>query len=113
MSRKEKREYRKTVKKYQKQLMKFAKKWQPYDYGFMLEALSIMINGMKEYYSKGNCVMAGEYCEVFSEMKDHPTREQICNELLTTLEVYDDMLENQYLDRFFDLLKKYIGELWD
>lgn len=113
MSHKEKREYRKTVKKYRKQLMKLAKEWQPYDYGFILKALSIMIVGMKEYYANGNCVIASEYCECFDDMKDHPTREQICDQLWIALTLYCDTLEEQHRDHFFDLLKEYIGELWD
>lgn len=112
MTRKERRQYKRMVKQYRKKLHAVVKQWAPYDYADMIQLMFISLQGMREYYDKGINVLRGETKDYRDP--DMPTRIQICDMLVKSLEEYyasDD--PNANFDKFLALLSKFIYELWD
>lgn len=112
MTRKERRQYRKMVKQYRRRLNAIVKQWAPYDYADMMQLMFVSLQGMREYYEKGINVFSMEAREWRSP--DMPTRVQMCDMLVKSLEDYYSSTDaNANFDEFFALLSKFIYELWD
>lgn len=112
MTRKERRQYRRMVKQYRKRLAAVVKQWAPYDYADMIQLMFISLQGMREYYAKGINVLSMETNEL--RTSDMPTRVQMCDMLVKSLEDYYSSTDaNANFDEFFALLSKFIYELWD
>ena len=112
MTRKERRQYRKMVKQYRKRLNTIVKQWAPYDYADMMQLMFVSLQGMREYYEKGINVLSMEANEWRDP--DMPTRVQMCDMLVKSLEDYYASTDaNANFDEFFALLSKFIYDLWD
>jgi hypothetical protein len=78
----------------------------------MLQLMLVSLQGMREYYEKGINV----WSEEVSECRDPnlPTRAQMCDMLVKSLEDYYNATDlDTNLDEFFEMLSKFIYELWD
>ena len=116
MTNKEKRQYRKMVKKYRKQLIKVAKNWDPWDYADVFTFLITCLKGMQEYYDNGINVWS-------YERQNDVSRLERCNRLLQLYQEWHDYdwtvdghtfeKEEQKLIDFFTALAKDLPELWD
>lgn len=112
MTKKERRQYRRMVKQYRKRLNAIVKQWAPYDYADMIQLMYVSLQGMREYYEKGINVLSSEVNEWLDPTM--PTRAQICDMLIKSLEDYYTSTDiHASLDEFFEMLSKFIYELWD
>jgi hypothetical protein len=100
------------VKQYRKRLNAIVKQWAPYDYADMMQLMFVSLQGMREYYEKGINVLG---CETKDWLDPNmPTRAQICDILVKSLEDYYTSTDaSANFDEFFVLLSKFIYELWD
>lgn len=109
------RQYYKTCRTFKKRLYQNLKGYGPWDYGWMLDTIKIMIEHWCEYYKLGYNVDAQEV------EGGVPSRLEIAEKLRELYKNYEDAQirveewckEEECLKEFFDYLAKYILYMWD
>ena len=81
-----KKSYYRMMRHYRKALIKKARKFQPYDYGFFMEGLCTMLSWMEAYYDLGYNVFQAED----SRIEIQRSLEEVCDLLDAAAEDDDD-----------------------
>lgn len=129
------KEYRKMMKKYQKEAIKLSKECKPWDSGWSIEFLINHLKWMKEYYTLNENVHSVENC--LWDKKTKYTRLEMIDKILNvynTVENYRFDLDyfaslseeerktflkqrkeiyNNLKHEFYMLLEEYMPQLWD
>ena len=120
-----------------KAIIKSAKKWMPYDYGYTMDLMSTALSEMLRYYEEGNGVMqADESAEHIRETRREALNkwnaaeayeaseydrfeESLLNNSMATLKDLKDfwdgeeVIEQKKYDDFFLYISKHFREWWD
>lgn len=97
-----KKSYYRMMRHYRKALIKKARKFQPYDYGFFMEGLCTMLSWMEAYYDLGYNVFQAED----SRIEIQRSLEEVCDLLDAAAE--DD---NNFSDGCVETLESWIEKL--
>ena len=106
----EHKEFLKDVKQARKVLVKLSKEYFPFDFQYTLDLFIQGVYSMREYYSKGRCVMA-------DDSRDPLTRLQMCDEIIEAYvnftECADPLAEEELWNSLCDKIKAHFLYLWD
>ena len=97
-----KKSYYRMMRHYRKALIKKARKFQPYDYGFFMEGLCTMLSWMEAYYDLGYNVFQAED----SRIEIQRSLEEVCDLLDAAAEDDDD-----FSDGCVETLESWIEKL--
>lgn len=116
-SKEEQKEYYKNYRVEHKKLVKFAKSFKPWDYGFMEDVLFQMIKMMYEYHKNPDNVHYDINCEV-NKYKDIISSLEKCVDLienkLENEEVsFDEEKENNVKKEIYETIKNNFMLWWD
>ena len=124
------------MKKY-KAIIKSAKKWMPYDYGYTMDLMSTALSEMLRYYEEGNGVMQADEsaehiretlreainkwkaAEAYEASEYDRFEESLLNNSMATLKDLKDfwdgeeVIEQKKYDDFFLYVSKHFREWWD
>lgn len=111
-TRKQKIEFRRKRKKAKKKLIKAAKRFRPYDYGFILDLVDIALEDFEDFYSSGIYVLQVDEsrCEIASSIKE--ARAKLSEYYDKESSPENDPAQKK-IEEFFALLGKYIRTWWD
>lgn len=120
-----------------KAIIKSAKKWMPYDYGYTMDLMSTALSEMLRYYEEGNGVMQADEsaehiretlreainkwnaAEAYEASEYDRFEESLLNNSMATLKDLKDfwdgeeVIEQKKYDDFFLYLSKHFREWWD
>lgn len=120
-----------------KAIIKSAKKWMPYDYGYTMDLMSTALSEMLRYYEEGNGVMQADEsakhiretlreainkwndAEAYEASEYERFEESLLNNSMATLKDLKDfwdgeeVIEQKKYDDFFLYLSKHFREWWD
>lgn len=120
-----------------KAIIKSAKKWMPYDYGYTMDLMSTALSEMLRYYEEGNGVMQADEsaehiretlreainkwnaAEAYEESEYERFEESLLNNSTATLKDLKDfwdgeeVIEQKKYDDFFLYVSKHFREWWD
>lgn len=120
-----------------KAIIKSAKKWMPYDYGYTMDLMSTSLSEMLRYYEEGNGVMQADEsaehiretlreainkwnaAEAYEASEYERFEESLLNNSMATLKDMKDfwdgeeVIEQKKYDDFFLYLSKHFREWWD
>lgn len=120
-----------------KAIIKSAKKWMPYDYGYTTDLMSTALSEMLRYYEEGQDVMQADEsadhiretlreainkwkaAEAYEESEYERFEESLLNNSMSTLKDLKDfwdgeeVIEQKKYDDFFLYLSKHFREWWD
>lgn len=99
----QKTSYRHLTRFFRTELTKAARRFQPYDYGFLVSFLHIALSYMEAYYDLGY--------NVFSSEEDRLRIDRSLNEVLDLLEAgFDDDLSEQCTETLTQYLKRHASD---
>lgn len=120
-----------------KAIIKSAKKWMPYDYGYTMDLMSTALSEMLRYYEEGNGVMQADEsaehiretlreainkwnaAEAYEASEYDRFEESLINNSMATLKDLKDfwdgeeVIEQKKYDDFFLYVSKHFREWWD
>ena len=120
-----------------KAIIKSAKKWMPYDYGYTMDLMSTALSEMLRYYEEGNGVMQADEsaehiretlreainkwnaAEAYEASEYERFEESLLNNSMATLKDLKDfwdgeeVIEQKKYDEFFLYVSKHFREWWD
>ena len=120
-----------------KAIIKSAKKWMPYDYGYTMDLMSTALSEMLRYYEEGKDVMQADEsaehiretlreaitkwnaAEAYESSEYDRFEESLINNSMATLKDLKDfwdgeeVIEQKKYDDFFLYLSKHFREWWD
>ena len=120
-----------------KAIIKSAKKWMPYDYGYTMDLMSTALSEMLRYYEEGNGVMQADEsaehiretlreainkwkaAEAYEGSEYDRFEESLLNNSMATLKDLKDfwdgeeVIEQKKYDDFFLYVSKHFREWWD
>ena len=120
-----------------KAIIKSAKKWMPYDYGYPMDLMSTALSEMLRYYEEGNGVMQADEsaehiretlreainkwnaAEAYEASEYERFEESLLNNSMETLKDLKDfwdgeeVIEQKKYDDFFLYISKHFREWWD
>ena len=120
-----------------KAIIKSAKKWMPYDYGYTMDLMSTALSEMLRYYEEGNGVMQADEsaehiretlreainkwnaAEAYEVSEYERFEESLLNNSMATLKDLKDfwdgeeVIEQKKYDDFFLYISKHFREWWD
>ena len=120
-----------------KAIIKSAKKWMPYDYGYTMDLMSTALSEMLRYYEEGNDVMQADEsaehiretlreainkwnaAEAYEASEYERFEESLLNNSMATLKDLKDfwdgeeVIEQKKYDDFFLYISKHFREWWD
>lgn len=111
-TRKQKKEFRRKRKETKKKLIKAAKRFRPYDYGFILDFIDVALEDFEDFYSSETYVLQADEsrCEIVSQIKEARTK---LSEYYDKESLPEDEAPQKKMEEFFALLGKYIRTWWD
>ena len=120
-----------------KAIIKSAKKWMPYDYGYTMDLMSTALSEMLRYYEEGKYVMQADEsakhiretlreainkwntAEAYEASEYDRFEESLLNNSMATLKDLKDfwdgeeVIEQKKYDEFFLYVSKHFREWWD
>ena len=107
--------FNKTFNKQKKQLIKYAKEFKPFDYGFMEKLLFQCIRIYYDFFKNSKLLYQDTKCE-FNDWYGMVDSLKQCVEIINKLENVDyDTLENEreLRNQLYELIKVHHTEWWD
>lgn len=105
----ERKKFRKKFKTIKKRLIKSAKKFRPFDYGFMLDIIEICLEAMSLYFNNEYLVAY----DVEDERNQHELYSGTLKQCYELIRDRDDQNEHEKLKKAFEIMAEYIFGWWD